>query len=115
MSGHAYLEGFAVGAAIAITLCLSWFLFGPELGIILTGFIVLGTVLSLTSLHKPELEYSPPRLRRSLSSPSGLPSAPIKKRVCVTPDSPVLYRRLQKKPSKHLVAIQRSLSFDEEL
>jgi hypothetical protein len=115
MSGLDILEGFVIGVAMATTLFLSWSLFGPELGIILTGFIALGTVLSLTSLHEHEPGLSPPHLRHSQSLPSKPPSAPMKPRVCVTPDSPVLYRRRQKKASRHLGGKPRSLSFDEEL
>jgi hypothetical protein len=116
MSGLAYLEGFVVGAVTALTLFLSWSLLGPELSIILMATIALGIALNLTPSHEPGLASSPPPSHRSrfLRTERLFADTPTD-RVCVTPDSPVLYRRRQKKPSKRLGGVQRSLSFDEEL
>lgn len=116
MSGLAYLEGFVIGVVTALTLFLSWSLLGPELSIILMGTIALGIALNLTPSHEAGLAISPPRLHRSRSlRTERLFADTPTDRVFVTPDSPVLYRRRQKKPSKHLAAAQRSLSFDGEL
>ena len=115
MSGDEMLEAYVIGAATASILFLSWYLLGPELTIIFGLSTVLGIALSHTPSRKDEQEHSPRTLRRSRSLRSRSVSATTTRGAYVTPDSVELSPLLRRRPSKHLAAVQRSISFDEDL
>jgi L-lactate permease len=124
MSGLDSLEDFAGGVATASSLFLSWFLFGPELTIIFAGIIALGIVLNRTPSHKrkpgrsrktqPLSPCSHSRLASAVATANMSP-AYTRRDVIVIPDSPVSFKLPKKKRSKHLAAVQRSLSFEGAL
>jgi hypothetical protein len=114
MCGHEWLEGFAVGVVIVSIGCLSWSLFGLELAIIFTATTVLGIALSLTQSHGPEQDDSPTLLLHSPHLRSRRRSVLIKRDVFVTPDSPELYKQPKRRHSRHLAAVQRSLSSEQD-
>lgn len=107
MFGQEILEASAIGAATLSILCLSCFLIGVELTTILAATIALSIVLNHTPSHDQEQETSRRVLRHSRSLPQRL--VPI-----VVPDSPEYIQHRRRKPSRHLEAVQRSLSFEGE-
>jgi hypothetical protein len=123
-SGPKNRDGCVTGVVTLFGLCLCWSLFGAELVFICAGFIALGIVLNLTPPTKPKRARSRKTRPLSPSSLSKLASeaatANIKpeytrKDVVVIPDSPVSFQPLRKRRSKHLAAVQRSISFEGEL
>ena len=121
MSGQDLLDGFAFGVAMALLLSLSWSLFGPELAIILGGTTALGIVLSRTPSPRQKRAPSQKILRRYAFSPSEYHSAgetvpqTTRRPVHVIKDSPESCAPRIRNRSKHLAAVQRSMSFDEAL
>lgn len=124
MSGDDLLDGSVFGVAIASILFLSWCLFGPEIAIIFGGIIALGIALNQTPPPKRKRAYSRKTSRPLPSSPSKSLSEGVtvrrkagytRRNAIVIPDSPEWFPRPPKRRSKHLAAVQRSLSFDGEL
>lgn len=119
MSGPDLVEAYAIGAAIAFQVFLSWYLLGAELAIIFGVATVLGIVLNRTPLNKPRRVVSRKISRPSEYLPSKSLSAGVtarkKKNVIVIPDSPVLSQPLPKKSSRNSAARNLSSNFAKEL
>lgn len=123
MSGQDLLDGYVSGAVTVSVLFLCWYQCGTEIAIILAGLIALGTALSLTPSPKRKLARSRKTRQLSPSSLSKLASeaatalkspAYTRQDVIVIPDSPVSFKPTTRKRCKHLVAVQRSINFDED-
>lgn len=122
MSGPAFQNPYVIGAVIVFQLFLSWFLLGPDLAIILSGFTALGIVLSPTPSPKTKRGTSRKTSHPSVSSrsKSALEGVTVRRKaafiptVPVTPDTPEFFRPLKKKNLKALGARNLSRTFAEE-
>jgi hypothetical protein len=102
MNGPRRLADYVIGVAILSATCLSSSLIGPELAIIFLGTIALLIALNQTPSLNPAPVNSQKASRPSLSLPPNF--------IPPLPESP--QPRLRKR-SKHLEAVQRSLSFED--